>query len=68
MSHPKSERFKYIVYDNGENREQLFDMRKDAGEQNNLANNPRYSAELEQHREAIERWQRETGDSLWRVH
>ncbi|MFR9584411.1 MAG: sulfatase-like hydrolase/transferase [Rikenellaceae bacterium] len=64
----RSDRFKYIVYDNGENREQLFDMKRDSGEQNNLVNNPRYGNELVKFREVLAQWQRETNDSSWRVY
>lgn len=55
--------FKYIIYDNGEKREQLFDMKKDPGEMNNLVYNKKYKAQLEMHRELIAQWAKETNDT-----
>ncbi|WP_017259824.1 hypothetical protein [Pedobacter arcticus] len=35
-----AQRYKYIVYDKGDIREQLFDLQQDSGETNNLAVKP----------------------------
>lgn len=59
----RTQRFKYCVYDVGEQREQLFDMDVDPGEINNLAVDPNYTAELNRHRALIADWARQTLDS-----
>ena len=46
----RSRDYKYVLYDKGLNREQLFDMRKDRAELHNLAGKPAYREVLEQHR------------------
>lgn len=53
--------YKYVVYDKGNHREQLFDMRKDRGEMQNLAIESRYREILNQHRALLNRWHDETG-------
>jgi choline-sulfatase len=58
----RTERYKYIIYDNGEKREQLFDMRNDSGEMNNLVYEKEFSKVLVEHRELIEKWAKETND------
>lgn len=58
----RTDRFKYCVYDVGENREQLFDMTADPGEVNNLAVQPDYADILEQHRKLLRAWSQETND------
>jgi choline-sulfatase len=42
--------FKYKVYDDGEHREQLIDLKNDPGETRNAATDPHLSAVLEDHR------------------
>jgi len=42
--------------------EELYDLENDPHEINNLAGNPDYSEELQQHREILEKWIAETGD------
>ena len=59
----RTKSFKYCIYDNGEKREQLFDMEKDPGEMNNLVYNEEYKAQLKEHRELIAQWAKETNDS-----
>jgi len=54
--------FKYCIYDNGEKREQLFDIEKDPGEMNNLAYNSAYLTVLQKHRELLTEWAEETND------
>ncbi len=46
-----TDNFKYKVYDAGEHREQLIDLRNDPGETRNAASDPDLSKVLEEHRE-----------------
>lgn len=48
--------FKYVLYDTGKNREQLYDMRNDRGEMRNLAVEARYHDELQRHRDILRKW------------
>lgn len=48
--------YKYVIYDKGKYREQLYDMRNDRLEMNNLAVDPAYSSILEEHRKILRRW------------
>lgn len=59
----RTKNFKYIIYDNGDKREQLFDMEKDPGEMNNLVFNKKYKEQLEEHRDLISQWAKETNDT-----
>ncbi len=59
----RTEKYKYCIYDNGENREQLFDMENDPGEIENLAIKPEYKSELNRHRRLIGEWAEETMDT-----
>ncbi len=43
-------RYKYMLYDRGENREQLIDLRRDPGEMRNAARDPGYRDVLDEHR------------------
>ncbi len=58
----RTEKFKYCIYDNGEKREQLFDMEEDPGEMNNLVYNNEFADVLKKHRKMIQKWARETND------
>lgn len=49
----RSARYKYVLYDKGLHREQLFDMAKDRRERHNLAENPKYSVILNEHRKEL---------------
>ena len=60
----RSDRYKYILYKKGQNREMLFDMKKDPGEMVNLATNPDYRDILGEHRKLLESWVKETGDPV----
>lgn len=51
----RSRRYKYSVWDKGENREVLIDMEKDPGEMKNLAGDPAFASVLESHRERLSR-------------
>ena len=60
----RTERYKYVVYDTGDGREQLFDLEADPNEMNNLAADPEYQPELNEHRKLISEWAAETGDEF----
>lgn len=52
----RSERYKYVLYDKGRYREQLFDMKDDRGEMRNLVMENTYHKELQNHRDILEKW------------
>jgi len=60
----RTDRFKYAIYDSGENREQLTDLKNDPGEMNNLAGRAEYVGVLNEHRRLLRRWVEETGDKI----
>jgi len=61
----RTAQYKYCIYDNGENREQLFDMHADPGEMTNLAVMDAYQDQLNHHRRLLTTWARETNDSAF---
>lgn len=52
----RTDRYKYVLYDKGRHREQLFDILTDRGEMRNLAMENAYEEELKQHREILRKW------------
>ena len=52
----RSERYKYVLYDKGRHREQLFDMQNDRGEMRNLVVENAYNQELQKLRDILEKW------------
>lgn len=52
----RTPRYKYVLYDTGRYREQLFDMENDRGEQRNLAVEERYAEVLARHRRMLCEW------------
>lgn len=52
----RTPQYKYVLYDTGRNREQLYDMRNDRGEMNNLAIEKKYKEVLRQHRQMLNEW------------
>ena len=56
-------RYKYMIYEQGANREQLFDPGKDRGEMCNLAPAPAMAAMLDDQRKRLRAWCEETGDA-----
>ena len=60
----RTDRFKYCVYDSGDTREQLTDLKNDPGEMNNLAEVPAFKNVLEQHRRLLRGWVEKTGDRI----
>ncbi len=59
----RTDKYKYCVYDVGQQREQLFDMDADPGEKNNLVVDANFSDEVDRHRALIAEWARQTSDS-----
>lgn len=55
----RTENFKYVLYDKGRYREQLFDMKADRGEMRNLAIEQKYDAELQKHRALLNEWMKQ---------
>ena len=51
--------YKYVMYDKGRHREQLFDMNADRGEMRNLAIEKKYKDILRQHRALLHQWMKE---------
>ena len=60
----RTARHKYIVYDRGRYREQLFDLQEDPGEMLNLAVEARHRATLEAHRELLRQQMAATDDQF----
>jgi len=60
----RTDRFKYVVYEDGRHREQLTDLDADPGEMTNLAEDPKHREVLEDHRRRLRRWVDETGDEI----
>ena len=58
----RTARYKYIVYAQGDDREQLFDMENDPNELRNLIADPASAGEAAQHRRLLEQWRKETHD------
>lgn len=54
--------YKYIVYNKGDLKEQLFDLSKDPGEITNLALNPSYKKQLNALRLYLKQWCKKNGD------
>lgn len=48
--------YKYVLYDSGRNREQLYDMHADRGEMRNLAVERKYKDVLRRHRSLLRQW------------
>lgn len=55
-------RYKYVAYSAGKIREQLFDMQNDPGEMNNLVVDPAFASILQDHRNRLADWIKETND------
>lgn len=63
----RTPQYKYIVYNKGGDREQLFDMIEDPGETVDLTVRPEYEEVLSKHRRYLRQWIRKTGDFFDRV-
>jgi arylsulfatase A-like enzyme len=58
----RSNRYKYVLFDWGQPREQLFDLHKDPGELKNLATDEAGADIISAHREMLADWKKRTGD------
>lgn len=58
----RTSRYKYILFAQGERREQFFDMGNDPGETKNLIDNAAVAGEAARHRALLQGWMRTTGD------
>ena len=52
----RTERYKYVLYDKGRHREQLFDMQNDRGETRNLMMENAYTKVAQEHRDILEKF------------
>lgn len=59
-----SEKYKYILFNGGENREMFFDIKNDPGEMQSLTNNPEYKKQIEVHRQYLKDWIEKTSDDF----
>jgi len=59
-----SGRYKYCVFETGEQREQLVDLERDPGEMKNLAPDPAYADILKQHRQFMCEWVEANHDTI----
>jgi len=57
-------RYKYNLYNQGERNEQLFDLWKDPGETQNLAEEPTYEPVKTELKKALDNWMEETNDDF----
>lgn len=60
----RTSRYKYILFAQGDNREQFFDMDKDPGEMKNLINDSALAGEVARHRSLLQEWMRVTKDTF----
>ena len=60
----RTQRYKYVVYDAGGRREQLFDLTEDPHEIRNLAADMEHQSVLNEHRELILEWAAATDDEF----
>jgi len=60
----RTDRFKYCVYESGENREQFTDLENDPGETQNLANDSGFAPEIKRHRALLGEWVERIGDRI----
>ena len=63
----RTQRYKYMCYDWGQYREQLFAMDEDPGEMANLAVNTAHTDALNDHRRRLAAWCKETNDKKFDV-
>ena len=61
----RTQQYKYAVYHAHKDKdvvEELFDVKKDPGETNNLAGKPEFKSVLEEHKKLLIAWCKESGD------
>lgn len=61
------ERFKYVIYDWGRYREQLFDLETDPGEMVNLASSSRFASKLGDMRAYLRAWCEQRNDQMLKM-
>lgn len=59
-----TKKMKYILFEEGVNREQLFDLEIDPGELNPVTDDPEYAEELQSCREHLTEWCADIGDEF----
>lgn len=60
----RTARYKYVIYNSGDRREQLIDLNKDPGEMRNLAGSPEYQSILAEHRQYMREWIKSNQDTI----
>ena len=60
----RNQRYKYNLYNQGQRNEQLFDLWKDPGETQNLAEKPTYQSVKASLKQALDRWINQTDDDF----
>ena len=55
----RTQHYKYVIYDKGRYREQLFDMDSDCGEMRNLAVEKKFEKVLSDHRALLDQWMKQ---------
>lgn len=60
----RTQRYKYCLYDRGENREMLIDLQNDPGEMRDLVGSPDHREVLNAHRALLQRWVRQQADDM----
>ena len=60
----RTDRFKYVVFSEGDNPELFFDMAKDQGETTNLIDHPDLKKEIARHQSLLQDWVQTTGDTF----
>ncbi|MFB6219294.1 MAG: sulfatase, partial [Halobacteriaceae archaeon] len=60
----RTDRYKYVVYEGGRDREQLFDLRSDRGEMVDLSADADHAGTLDAHRAHLLEWCRRTDDTF----
>jgi len=63
----RTDRFKYYIFDQGEQPEMLIDMQNDPGEMTNLVGDPAFEDTLRKHRAYLDQYAKETKDQLART-
>ena len=63
----RTAQYKYNVYSGGARSEQLFDLKYDPGETQNLACEPSMKSIVKRHRDLLNAWMRKTDDSSCRT-
>lgn len=63
----RTARYKYVLFAQGDNREQFFDMETDPGELKNLVGDASLRGELQRHRNLLRQWMADTNDSFGKL-